>query len=40
MYDISRFLSALGAKGFLTVEFPLGSVIFNVNGNLFPAKYY
>lgn len=40
MWDIYKFLSAFGAKGFLTVEFPLGSDIFKVKGNLFPAKYY
>lgn len=35
-----RFLSILGANGFFTVEFPLGSDNFNVKGNLFPFKYY
>ena len=39
VWVISRFLSVLGAKGFLIIEFPLGSVILIVNGNFLPYKY-
>ena len=39
VFVICKFLSCLGAKGFLIFELPLGSMIFRVIGIFYPFLY-